>query len=257
MKTPSIVSAQDWETAYQKMLVKEKEHLRAGDSLAAERRRMPWLAVEKEYVFDGPDGKVSLLDLFGGRRQLLVYRAFFQPDVHGWPEHACVGCSLMADHVPNLTHLNARDTTFVYASPASQADIERVKARMGWEHIPWYTITDDFDKDFGCDEWHGTNAFIRDGDRIFRTYFINNRGDEAFVTTWNLLDMTALGRQEEWEDSPQAIRRVRRTSGGTGTTNTAPRSRRGGSANRTRATRTTNDRHAKTLRTARWSALRR
>ncbi len=203
MKTPPIVSAQDWEAAYQKMLVKEKEHLRAGDSLAAERRRMPWLAVEKEYVFDGPDGKVSLLDLFGGRRQLLVYRAFFQPDVHGWPEHACVGCSLMADHVPNLTHLNARDTTFVYASPASQADIERVKARMGWEHIPWYTITDDFDKDFGCDEWHGTNAFIRDGYRVYRTYFINNRGDYAFDTTRNLLDMTALGRQEEWEDSPQ------------------------------------------------------
>jgi predicted dithiol-disulfide oxidoreductase (DUF899 family) len=203
MKTPPIVSAQEWEAAYQEMLVKEKEHMRAGDALAAERRRMPWTAVEKEYVFDGPNGKASLLDLFDGRRQLLVYRAFFQPDVRGWPEHACVGCSLMADHVPNLSHLNARNTTFVYASPASQADIERVKARMGWQHIPWYTITDEFDKDFGVDEWHGTIAFIRDGDRVFKTYFINNRGDEVFVTTWNLLDMTALGRQEEWEDSPE------------------------------------------------------
>jgi predicted dithiol-disulfide oxidoreductase (DUF899 family) len=203
MKTPPIVSAQEWDAAYQEMLVKEKQLMRARDALAAERRRMPWTAVEKEYVFDGPDGKASLLDLFDGRRQLIVYRAFLQPGVHGWPEHACVGCSLMADHVPNLAHLNARNTTFVYASPASQADIERVKARMGWGHIPWYTITDDFDKDFGVDEWHGTTAFIRDGDRVFKTYFINNRGDEIFVPTWNLLDMTALGRQEDWEDSPE------------------------------------------------------
>jgi predicted dithiol-disulfide oxidoreductase (DUF899 family) len=77
-----------------------------------------------------------------------------------------------------------------------------VKARMGWQ-IPWYTITDGFDADFGVDEWHGTNAFIRDGDRVFRTYFINNRGDEVFVNTWRFLDMTALGRQEDWEDSPE------------------------------------------------------
>jgi predicted dithiol-disulfide oxidoreductase (DUF899 family) len=146
----------------------------------------------------GPKARRGLLDLFHGRRQLIVYREFFQPDVHGWPEHACVGCSLMADHIGNLAHLHARDTTLMYASPAPQADIERVKARMSWQHIPWYTITDDFDADFGCDEWHGTNAFIRStdqaGDRVFRTYFINNRGDEAFVNTWSYLDMTALGR---------------------------------------------------------------
>jgi predicted dithiol-disulfide oxidoreductase (DUF899 family) len=204
MKTPPIVSAQEWESARQELLVKEKELTRSRDALAAMRRRMPWTRVEKDYVFDGPEGKVSLLDLFHGRRQLIIYRAFFESDVHGWPEHACVGCSLMADHVGNLAHLNARDTTFVYVSPAPQADIDRVKSRMGWTHIPWYTITDDFDKDFGCDEWHGTNAFIRDDDgRVFRTYFINNRGDEAFVNTWSLLDMTALGRQEEWEDSPE------------------------------------------------------
>jgi predicted dithiol-disulfide oxidoreductase (DUF899 family) len=136
MKTPPVVSAPEWEAARQKMLVTEKEHQRARDALAAQRRRMPWMAVEKEYVFDGPEGKVSLLGLFGGRRQLIVYRAFYQPDVHGWPEHACDGCSLMADHVGNLAHLNARDTTLVYASTASQADLERVKARMGWQHIP-------------------------------------------------------------------------------------------------------------------------
>ena len=110
MKTPPIVSAQEWETALQEMLVKEKEVQRARDALAAQRRRMPWTAVEKEYVFDGPDGKVSLLDLFDGRRQLIIYRAFIEPGVRGWPEHGCVGCSLMADHVPNVAHLNARDT---------------------------------------------------------------------------------------------------------------------------------------------------
>jgi predicted dithiol-disulfide oxidoreductase (DUF899 family) len=201
MKTPPIVSAQEWEVAYQEMLVKEKELTRARDALAAMRRRMPWTSVDKRYEFEGPQGKASLLDLFDGRRQLIIYRAFVDPGVHGWPEHGCVGCSLMADHIGNLAHLNARDTTLVYASRGSQADIERVKARMGWD-IPWYTITDGFDADFGCDEWHGTNAFIRDDDRVFRTYFINNRGDEVFVNTWNFLDMTALGRQETWEDSP-------------------------------------------------------
>jgi predicted dithiol-disulfide oxidoreductase (DUF899 family) len=110
---------------------------------------------------------------------------------------------MMADHVGHLAHVNARDTTLVFASRAPQADIKRLKARMGWEKIPWYTITDDFDKDFDVDEWHGHNAFIRDGDRVFRTYFINGRGDEAMGTTWSYLDMTALGRQEEWEDSPK------------------------------------------------------
>ena len=203
MNTPPIVSAQEWQAAHQQLLVKEKEVMRAHDALAAQRRRMPWLAVEKHYEFDGPDGKVSLLDLFHGRRQLIVYRAFFEPGVHGWPDHACVGCSMMADHVGDLAHVNARDTTVVFASHAPQADIARLKARMGWQRIPWYTITDDFDVDFGVDEWHGHNAFIHDGDRVFRTYFVNNRGDEAIGNTWSYLDMTALGRQEQWEDSPE------------------------------------------------------
>ena len=91
MKTPPIVSAEEWEAAREQLLVKEKELTRARDALAADRRRMPWLAVEKEYEFDGPDGTVSLLDLFEGRRQLIVYRAFFEPGVHGWPDHALPG----------------------------------------------------------------------------------------------------------------------------------------------------------------------
>jgi predicted dithiol-disulfide oxidoreductase (DUF899 family) len=201
MKTPPIVSAQQWKAAHQELLVKEKEFTRRRDALAASRRRMPWTQVEHRYEFESPEGTVSLVDLFAGRRQLIVYRAFVEPGVHGWPEHGCVGCSLMADNVGNLAHLNARDTTLVYASRAPQEDLARVKTRMGW-NIPWYTITDEFDVDFGVHEWHGTNAFIRDGDRVFRTYFINDRGDEAFVNTWSFLDMTALGRQETWEDSP-------------------------------------------------------
>jgi predicted dithiol-disulfide oxidoreductase (DUF899 family) len=202
MKTPPIVTAQDWAAARQQLLVREKEVTRARDALAAERRRMPWLLVEKEYAFDGPDGRVSLPGLFEGRRQLIVYRAFFEPGVYGWPDHACVGCSLVADQVAHVAHLNARDTTLAFVSPAPQPDIARVKARMGWS-MPWYTMTDGFGTDFGVHEWHGTNAFIRDGDQVFRTYFINNRGDEPMGGTWAYLDLTALGRQEEWEDSPE------------------------------------------------------
>jgi predicted dithiol-disulfide oxidoreductase (DUF899 family) len=199
---PPIVSADEWDAALATMLVKEKEVMRARDALAAERRRMPWLAVEKEYSFDTPNGPANLVDLFEGRRQLIVYRAFLEPGVHGWPDHACVGCSMVADQIAHVAHLNARDTTLVFASRAPQPDIERVKARMGWE-MPWVTMLDDFDRDFGVDEWHGTNAFIRDGDDVYRTYFINNRGDEQMGNTWNYLDITALGRQEKWEDSPE------------------------------------------------------
>src|SRR5436309_15459641 len=104
-----VVSAEQWQAAWQQLLVKEKEVTRARDALAAERRRMPWQAVDKAYAFDGPLGKVSLAALFEGRRQLIIYRAFFEPGVHGWPEHACIGCSLGADQVGNLVHLNARD----------------------------------------------------------------------------------------------------------------------------------------------------
>jgi predicted dithiol-disulfide oxidoreductase (DUF899 family) len=108
----------------------------------------------------------------------------------------------MADQVADVAHLNARNTTLVYVSRAPQPDIEQVKARMGWT-MPWYTLTDGFDADFGVDEWHGTNAFIRDGGSVYRTYFVNARGDEALGSVWSYLDMTALGRQEEWEDSPE------------------------------------------------------
>src|SRR6187399_602680 len=128
MEIPKVVSPKEWEAAREQLLGKEKELTRARDALAAERRRMPWLAVRKDYVFEGPNGKARLLDLFEGRRQLIVYRAFFEPGVHGWPEHACVGCSMVADQVSNLAHLNARDTTLAFASRGGQAEIARLKA---------------------------------------------------------------------------------------------------------------------------------
>jgi predicted dithiol-disulfide oxidoreductase (DUF899 family) len=207
MKMPPIVSPQEWETARAGMLVKEKELTRARDALAAERRRMPRMAVEKDYRFEGPGGPASLADLFAGRHQVVVYRFFFEPGVDGWPEAGCRGCSFMADQVAHLAHLNSRDTTFVNVSRAPQAEIARLKEKMGWE-MPWYTITDDFDADFDVDEWHGTNAFHRDdAGQITRTYFVDKRGDEALGSAWSYLDITALGRQEDWEDSPEGYPR--------------------------------------------------
>ena len=209
MDTPPIVSAEEWTAAREELLVKEKEHTRARDALAAKRRRMPWMAVEKEYSFEGSNGPMSLHDLFDGRRQLIVYRAFYGPDVTttgrgtSYPERACIGCSMVADQVSPPAHLNARDTSLAFISRAPQAEIQGLKVRHGWEHIPWYEITDDFDADFDVDLWHGHNVFIKEGDQIFRTYFIDARGDEAMGSTWNYLDVTALGRQEEWEDSPE------------------------------------------------------
>lgn len=199
---PAVVSREEWNETHAAMLSREKAHTRARDALAAERRRMPWLEVDKSYAFEGPEGRVGLEDLFEGRRQLIVYRAFFEPGVFGWPEQACRGCSMVADQVAHLAHLNARDTTLAYVSRAPQNDIARLKTKNGWE-IPWYSLTDEFDLDFGVDQWHGHNVFFRENGRIYRTYFINSRGDEAIGTTWSYLDMTPLGRQESWEDSPQ------------------------------------------------------
>lgn len=207
MDTPPIVSPEEWNATREELLVEEKELTRARDAMAAKRRRMPWLPVEREYRFESPDGSVGFEDLFEGRRQLIVYRFFYAPDVTtipgdgSYPERGCLGCSMIADQVSNLAHLNARGTTLAYVSRAPQDDIQSLKERMGWR-MPWYTITDDWDRDFGVDQWHGTNVFIRHEGRIYRTYFIDGRGDEALGTVFSFLDITALGRQEEWEDSP-------------------------------------------------------
>jgi predicted dithiol-disulfide oxidoreductase (DUF899 family) len=203
MNLPPVVPAEEWKADREELLVKEKELTRARDALAAERRRMPRMAVEKEYRFEGPEGPLGLEDLFSGRRQLIVYRFFFEEGVNGFPEKGCPGCSFVADQIAHLSHLNARDTTLVFASRAPQAEIARLKEKMGWE-IPWFTITDSFDADFDVDEWHGTNVFLRDGGEVFRTYLVDKRGDEQMGNTWNYLDITPFGRQEIWEDSPES-----------------------------------------------------
>ena len=118
------------------------------------------------------------------------------------PEAGCVGCSMVADQIGHLAHLHARDTSLVLVSAASQPEIERYRQRMGWT-IPWYTTTDGFSEDFDVPETFGLNVFLRDGDRVFRTYFTTGRGVEALGSVWTFLDLTPLGRQEEWEDSPE------------------------------------------------------
>src|ERR1700710_449436 len=144
MNMPPVVSPQEWDAAREELLVKEKELTRARAALAADRRRMPRMAVEPDYAFEGPHGPASLLDLFEGRRQLIVYRFFFEPGVAGWPERGCRGRTMMAAQDTPPAHLNARDTTLAYVSRAPQADIGRWQARIG-SAVPWYTLTDDFD----------------------------------------------------------------------------------------------------------------
>jgi predicted dithiol-disulfide oxidoreductase (DUF899 family) len=188
--------------------VKEKEATAARDALAAERRRLPRVRIDKGYVFDGPDGKRSLLDLFDGRRQLILYHFMFAPGVDGWPDAGCPGCSMVLDQIPHIAHMHARDTSFVAVSLAPLAKIETYRRRMGWENIPWYSSAEsDFNADFGRSrpdgETFGLSVFIRDGDDIFRTYFTEGRGVEMLGTVWAFLDLTPLGRQETWEDSPE------------------------------------------------------
>ena len=200
---PEVVSEQEWQKAFDAMLVKEKELTRARDEVAAARRRMPMVAVEKDYRFVGPDGEVGLLDLFAGRRQLVVYRFFFEPGVGNWPHSGCPGCSFFTDHVPNLAHVNARDTTFVLASPADQDKIAALKRRMDW-HAPWYTMVgDDFGEDFGVSEWFGINVFLRDDDGPRVPHLLRHRAGRRAVHA-DLGDPRhhPFGRQEEWEDTP-------------------------------------------------------
>jgi predicted dithiol-disulfide oxidoreductase (DUF899 family) len=202
----AVVSEQEWNAARQALLVKEKQLTRARDALAAERRRLPVVRVEKEYRFEGPEGEVGLLDLFEGRRQLIVYRFFLDPgmQIATYPE-GCPGCSMFADNLPNVTHLNARDTTLVFVSAGSQEAIRDYRARMGWADWPWYTTRDDFSADFGVDQYWGLNVFLRDGDQIHRSYFANGRAAEDLASVWTLLDVTPFGRQEEWQDAPEGV----------------------------------------------------
>lgn len=208
---PTVVSKAEWRAPHEALLAKEKAATRARDALAAERRRMPMVLVDASYRFEGGPHAGSakpatLLDLFEGRRQLIVYHFMFAPGVHGWPEAGCPGCTFFVDQVGHLAHLHARDTSFALVSLAPFAALSAYRARMGWE-VPWYSSAgSNFNRDFGLSteqgEAFGLSVFLRDGDVIYRTYFTDGRGVEALGSTWTFLDLTPFGRQETWENSP-------------------------------------------------------
>ncbi len=202
----SVVSPTAWQRARAAMTAREKKHMLAGDALAAARRRMPWMKIEKRYSFERAQGQVSLLDLFEGRTQLILYHFMFGPKVDGWPEKGCVGCSMVADQICHLDPVHARDITFAMVSLAPQADIQRLRERYGWIRWPWYSTTPQFNHDLDVSDESGNsfglNVFYRDGTDIYRTHFVARRGIEAFGTSWSFLDVTPFGRQETWQDAP-------------------------------------------------------
>jgi predicted dithiol-disulfide oxidoreductase (DUF899 family) len=231
LSLPKIVTQEEWEAARRDLLAKEKELTRARDALSAERRRLPMVEVTKAYVFEGPQGKVGLVDLFEGRRQLIVGHFMFDPS---W-EDGCPSCSAGADEVADgfLEHLHIRDTTLAYVSRAPLDRIERYKAKKGWT-FPWYSsYGSDFNYDFHVTidesvapvvynyrsadehaahgvsmfqeseqpfEMPGTSCFLRVDDRVFHTYSSYARGAEQTGGSYYFLDLTALGRQEDWEE---------------------------------------------------------
>ena len=197
---PRIVSEAEWRAAHEALLAKEKELTHARDALAAERRRLPMVRIEKDYVFDGPAGKVRLLDLFDGRSQLLLYHFMFAPGVHGWPSAGCPGCSMYLDNIGEFTrvHLNHRDVSFAVVSLAPLENIESYRQRMQWT-VPWVSSANNsFNTDLGLSapdgETFGLSVFLRDGEKIYRTYFTAGRGVEALGSTWTFLDLTPFGR---------------------------------------------------------------
>ena len=223
MAFPDVVTREEWLEARKRLLVQEKQATRQRDALNAERRRLPMVAIEKEYVFDGPDGKVALADLFGDSRQLIVQHVMFGPD---W-DAACPGCTAAINEMSDglLTHLRSRDTAFVLVSRAPLAKLEKYRAEQGWTY-PWYSsFSSDFNVDFQATldrdrgqvvynyreepgmvedaestEVPGFSCFLRDGDAVFHSYSTWARGTDSFVFAYSLLDMTALGRQEDWEE---------------------------------------------------------
>jgi predicted dithiol-disulfide oxidoreductase (DUF899 family) len=197
MELPEIVTPEEWQRCQEALLAKEKQATRERDALAAERRRQPMTEFATDYEFEGPDGVVTFTELFEGRPQLIVYHFWFPPD--GDP---CGGCSMFTDQVSELAHLNARGVTFALVSRAPQTQIEQLKRRMGWT-MPWYTVIgEEFQKACGTSEYFALDVFLRDGDRVFLTYATTGRGVEALGSVWTFLDLTPLGRQEEWEDTP-------------------------------------------------------
>ncbi len=202
---PRIVARAEWQKARDALLVKEKEATHARDALAAERRRLPMVRVDKEYVFTGAQGTLSLRDCFEGRRQLLLYHFMFAPTVPGWPAAGCVGCSMMTDQFGHIAHFHARDTSLCLVSRAPLENIQAFASRMGWTY-PWYSSAGtSFNEDFGLTtsrgENYGLSVFIHDDHDVYHTYQTRGRGIEG-LNIWTFLDLTPLGRQEEWEDAP-------------------------------------------------------
>src|SRR3954452_16570123 len=228
MSLPPIVSRTEWTAARKDLLAKEKQFTRKRAAGTAGRRRLPMVEIDKPYVFHGPRGEARLADLFEGRSQLVVYHFMWLYDRHV----GCPSCSSFADQIGHLSHLNARDTTFACVSNARIEEIEAFKKRMGWT-FPWYSsLGSDFNYDFHVtfderrvpfeynyrskadleragfpiDEWeqpfdlHGLSVFLRDGERVFHTYSAYARGTDNLGFTSDLLDLTPLGRQEEWEE---------------------------------------------------------
>ena len=214
---PEVVSRAEWLEARKKLLLKEKSYAREGDALAAERRRLPWVRVEQDYVFESPDGQESLADLFQGRSQLIVQHFMFGP---GWKE-GCPSCSFMADHIAGaLPHLPHRDVTFVAVSRAPLAQIEAFRARMGWTFKWVSSFGTQFNYDYGVsftpeqlaqekvaynyglakfsgEEGPGLSAFYQDeAGEVFHTYSTYARGCESMMGTYRLLDLVAKGRDE-------------------------------------------------------------
>ncbi|HEU5416375.1 MAG TPA: DUF899 domain-containing protein [Streptosporangiaceae bacterium] len=223
MAFPDIVTREQWLEARRQLLAREKQATRERDALNAERRRLPMVAVEKDYVLDGPDGKVTLDGLFGDRRQLIVQHVMFGPD---W-DAACPGCTASIDEISAgfLEHLRSRDTEFAMVSRAPLDKLEKYRAFRGWT-VPWYSsYGSDFNYDFqatldkaknlltynyreepglleedSSTEVPGFSCFLRDDDRVFHTYSTWARGTDVLGSTYSLLDLTALGRQEDWEE---------------------------------------------------------
>jgi predicted dithiol-disulfide oxidoreductase (DUF899 family) len=204
--TRKVVSPTEWRRARAAMTAREKKHMRAMDTLAAARRRMPWMKVDKDYAFEGPQGRASLPDLFDGRSQLVLYHFMFGPKVEGWPEKGCVGCSFVADQISHLDHIHARDITFAMVSVAPLADIRGLRERFGWTQWPWYSGTAQFARDLDVSDESGNsfglNVLLRDGEDVYRTHFVARRGLEAFGTAWSFFDVVPFGRQEDWQDAP-------------------------------------------------------
>lgn len=194
---PPVVSAEEWQQARDALLRAEKEHTHATDVLAAQRRRMPMIRFDGKYTFEGPDGSRSLLDLFDGARQLVVYQFM---DLG--PDRVCPGCTNFTNNVRNLESLNTMDISFVIVSTMPLTQIESIKDKNGWT-MPFFSCHGTtFSDDSEVGPAFRLTAFLRDGDQVYRTYSTTSRGVDHLLFDNQIADLTPYGRQESWEDSP-------------------------------------------------------